>query len=157
MGQIGMLFALPVGNHLWNLPSQHRGLIRKIIVTTEYACLAIALVSILLKNNVKQSQRVDSRHAELDKHIRHTYALILHAQGLLCTWALYIGIVQMTAVQTVFPNKASAERFTREVFSKKTFIFSTLQYCMLCNVCLSSQKSDLRIIQRLYYHCLTVP
>lgn len=25
----------------------------------------------------------------------------------------------MTAVQAVFPNKASAERFTREVFNKK--------------------------------------
>ncbi len=64
---------------------------------------------------------MDSRHAELDKHTRRTYVLILRA----CTvYGLCIlGIVQMTAVRAVFPNKVSAERFTREVFNNKTYIF----------------------------------
>lgn len=109
-----------MGNHLWNLPSQHRGLIRKIIVTTEYACLAIALVSILFtdsKNRVREW--IADTLSLINTPDALTFSFCVHVYGL-----CILGIVQVTAVRAVFPNKASVERFTKEVFNKKTYIFS---------------------------------
>lgn len=58
-------FAIPVGNHFRNLCSQHMGLIRTTIVTTEFACLATALVSILFTDSKNRVRR-----AQLEMHTR---------------------------------------------------------------------------------------